>query len=115
MNYLKEKLPIIIGIIIFIALCVAAYYFLFIGTTIYYTKIDNTKIKAITGSDMKYEYTLDSYQENGKKKTLKFKTSRELREDAYLKIEYMQITGVHAWEEVKYNDLPSQVKAKYPN
>ncbi len=110
MKDIKEKLPLIIGIIVFIALCVVAYYFLFIGKTIYYTQIDNTKIQEITNSDMKYEYTLDCYKENGKKKTLKFKTSRQLRENAYLKIEYMKITGVHSWEEVQYKNLPKKVQ-----
>ena len=115
MEYIKERIPIIIGIIIFIALWVAAYYFLFIGTTIYYTQIDNTKIHEIKDSDMKYEYTIDCYKESGKKKTISFKTSRQLREDAYLKIEYMQVTGVHSWMEVEYDELPEKVQKKYSN
>lgn len=64
---------------------------------------------------MKYEYTLDCYKENGKKKTLRFKTSRELREDAFLIIEYMEITGVHSWSEVQYDELPKKVQSKYFN
>ena len=51
--------------------------------------------------------------ENGKIKELKFKTSRELRENAYLKLEVMLLTGVHSWEEVQYNELPDKVKANY--
>ncbi len=113
MEYIKEKLPLIIGIIVFLILCGIAYYYLFIGTTIYYTQIDNTKVKEITNSDMSYEYTLDCYKENGKKKLIKFKTSRELRESAFLKIEYMEITGVHQWEEVQYDELPEKVQDKY--
>ena len=114
MNYIKEKSPIIFGVLLFITLCVIAYYYLFIGVTIYYTQVDNTKIEAIQSDDnMKYQYTLVSYKENGKKKTLKFKTSRELREDAYLKIEYMAVSGVHAWAEVQYDELPMKVKDKY--
>ncbi len=113
MENMKEKLPVILGVIVFITLCVVAYYYLFIEMTIYYTQIDNTKIQEITGSDMKYEYTIDCYKENGKKKTLKFKTSRELREDAYLKIESMEVTGVHSWEEVQYDELPKMVQEKY--
>lgn len=50
--------------------------------------------------------------ENGKKKEIKFKTSRELREEAYLKLEVMA-TGVHAWEEVQYDELPDKVKTNY--
>lgn len=115
MEDIKEKLPIVIGVIVFIALCAVAYYFLFIKETVYYTQIDNSKIQEVTDSDMKYEYTLDCYQENGKKKTIKFKTSRELREDAYLIIEYMEIRGVHTWAEVQYDELPKKVQEKYSN
>lgn len=113
MEYLREKLPTIIGVLVFTILCVVAYYYLFIGKTIYYTQVDNTKIREISGSDMQYEYTIDCYKENGKKKTLKFKTSRELRQSAYLKIEYMELTGVHSWEEVEYDELPKKVQKTF--
>ena len=61
---------------------------------------------------MKYEYTLDCYNETGKKRELKFKTSRELKEDAFLKLE-VKTFGVHSWEEVQYNELPEKVQANY--
>ena len=61
---------------------------------------------------MKYEYTLDCYNENGKKKELKFKTSRELREDAYLLLE-VRVLGVHTWKEVQYSELPEKVQNQY--
>ena len=55
MESFKEKLPIIIAVIIVIALMVGAYYFLVIHKDLYYTQIDNTKIQEATGSgDMKY-------------------------------------------------------------
>ncbi len=55
---------------------------------IYYTKVDNSQITELSGSsDMKYEYDLSSYDESGKKRNLKFKTSRELKENAYLLLE----------------------------
>lgn len=60
---------------------------------------------------MKYEYTLDSYNKNGKKRSLDFKTSRLLKEGAYISLEVKSI-GVHKWEEVKYNDLPQKVQDK---
>lgn len=116
MECIKEKLPVVIGIIIFLILCGVAFYYLFIGQTVYYTQIDNTKIvEPDVPDDMKYEYTLDCYKENGKKKTLRFKTSRELREDAFLIIEYMEITGVHSWAKVQYDELPKKVQSKYFN
>ncbi len=113
MEYIKERLSLIIGIIIFILLCCISYYYLFIGKTIYYTQIDNTKIKELTNSDMKYEYSLDCYKENGNKKRIKFKASRQLREDAFLEIEYMEVTGVHSWKEIEYDKLPKKVQKKY--
>lgn len=76
--------------------------------------IDNTKIEKVSSDDdMKYKYTLKCYKENGKEKEITFKTSRELREDAYLKLEVRSIGGVNAWEEVQYNELPEKVKAVY--
>lgn len=76
--------------------------------------IDNTKIEKVSSNDdMKYKYTLKCYKENGKEKEITFKTSRELREDAYLKLEVRSIGGVNAWEEVQYNELPEKVKAVY--
>lgn len=108
---LKEKLPMFIGILIFIAICGLSYYTIFEKDYTYYTKIDNTKIKEISSSDnMKYEYNLTMYMENGISKDIKFKTSRELRSDAFLKVKYYIVTGVNKWEEIEYDNLPSKVK-----
>ncbi len=111
MENFKEKLPIIIIAIIAIALCGMLLYKMEFSEDIYYTQIDNTKIENVSSSDnMKYKYTLKCYKENGKEKEFTFKTSRELREDAYLKLEVRSISGVHSWEEVQYNELPEKVK-----
>ena len=101
----------IIAVIVAIALCGVAYYFLVYQQSNYYTQIDNSKIVSIpeTGG-MKYEYTLDFYSENGKKKEMKFRTSRELKEDSYLKLKVMVTRGVKSWEEVQVNELPDKVK-----
>lgn len=113
MESLKEKIPMIIAVIVAIAICVGAFYFLEGYEAVYYTQVDNTKIQAVSASDeMKYEYTLDCYNANGNKKELKFKTSRELREDAYLMLK-VRVIGVHTWEEVQYNELPEKVKTNY--
>ncbi len=114
MESLKEKIPFIIIAIIAIAICGIAIYKMEFGKYIYYTQIDNTKIEKVSSSDnMKYKYTLKCYKENGKEKELSFKTSRELREAAYLKLEVLPISGVHNWEEVQYNELPEKVKINY--
>lgn len=110
MEDIKEKIPMIIAVIVAITICVLGFYFLENYEKVYYTQIDNTKIQNISATDdMKYEYTLDSYNENGKKKEIKFKTSRELKEDAYLMLE-VRILGVHSWKEVQENELPEKVK-----
>lgn len=113
MENLKEKLPMGIAVIVAIAVCVVALYFFEDYKSVYYTQIDNTKIEKVSSSDdMKYEYTLDCYSEKGKKKELKFKTSRELKEDAFLKLE-LKTFGVHSWEEVQYDELPEKVQTNY--
>ena len=58
---------------------------LFYQESVYYTQIDNEKVKTLDSGDMRYEYSLEAYDKNGKSKTVTFKTSRELRDDAYLK------------------------------
>ena len=111
MEEFKEKLPIIIAVIIVIALLVGAYYFLVVHKDLYYTQIDNTKIEEISGTDdMKYQYTLTAYNKNGKEKEVQFKTSRELREGAYLELEVMQMRGVINWREVQIEELPDDVR-----
>lgn len=113
MENIKEKIPMIIITIIIIAVCIVGAYFIEGYEKVYYTQIDNNKVQTLSATDnMKYEYTLDCYDENGKKKELKFKTSRELREDAYLKLEVRSI-GVHSWEEIEENSLPNKVKVYY--
>ena len=105
MEDLKEKLPMVIAVIVAIVICVTGLYF--------FENYKSTKIEKVSSSDnMKYEYTLDCYNENGKKRELKFKTSRELKEDAFLKLE-VKTFGVHSWEEVQYNELPEKVQANY--
>ncbi len=114
MESFKEKLWLIIVVIIAVAICGVTLYMMEFGEDIYYTQIDNTKIERVSSSDnMKYQYTLKCYKENGKEKDITFKTSRELREDAYLKLEVKPISGVHSWEEVQYNELPEKVKTNY--
>ena len=74
MEDIKEKIPMIIAAIVAIAICVIGFYFLENYEAVYYTQIDNTKIQSISATDdMKYEYTLDSYNENGKKKEINLK------------------------------------------
>lgn len=113
MENVKDKLFMIISITIILTACALGYYFFECYESIYYTQIDNSKVTKLDVPDnMKYEYILSSYNEKGNKKEIKFKTSRELRENAYLKLE-VKALGVHAWEEVQENELPDKVREKY--
>ncbi len=114
MEDIKEKVPMIIAIIIAVLVCIGAFYFLEFQEEVYYTQIDNTKItKLVTTDNMKYQYKLFAYNEKGKKKEFIFKTSRELRDMAYLKLETKITVGVKQWEEVQYDELPEKVKVNY--
>lgn len=78
----------------------------------YYVQIDNSKISGIHNSDeMRFEYQLPSYNSEGKAKTITFKTTRELKDHAYLKL-LVKVTGVNRWEEVQADELPSGARAK---
>ena len=68
--------------------------------------------KQVINKMIEYKYTLECYNEKGKKKELKFKTSRELKEDAFLKLE-VKTLGVHSWKEVQYDELPKKVQTNY--
>ncbi len=76
----------------------------------YYTQVDNTKVKELV-ENKEYRYSLMSYNKNGKKKELSFKTSRKLKEDAYLKLTIRSL-GVHRWEEIDIKDIPSKAIEK---
>ena len=114
MEDLGQKIFMIVLAILVIGGCIFGYKV--ISTPVdYYTQIDNSKIQRVNANDeMKYEYTLKAYKEDGKEKEVKFKTSRELRDTAYLKLKVISISGVNKWEEVQYEELPEKVKAVYP-
>ncbi len=115
MTWLKEKIPVLIGILIFLVLCGGALYYFDNNYDYYYTQIDNDKVeKKNSHDDMNYVYTLDCYNDKGKRKSISFKTSRELRSEAFLKLKVIPVTGVNKWEEVTYDDLPEKVQEKYP-
>lgn len=110
---MKGKVFVVIGFTLIAICCVIGIlYRLENYEEIYFTKIDNAKVEKLSASDdMKYEYTLDCYNKKGKQKELNFKTSRELKEGAYILLEVRSL-GVHKWEEVSYSDLPQAVQEK---
>lgn len=113
MSNIKGKIGTGLAIIAGIALLVGTFIYFENYEAVYYTKIDNTKIeKNDISSEMQYTYTLECYNEFGQKKEYSFKTYKELREDAYLKLE-IRSAGVHTWEEIDETSLPEKVKEKY--
>lgn len=114
MQDMKDKLCLIALIIIFITLCGLAYYFLVYQTKEYYVQIDNTKVEYLTTTDnMKYKYVLTALDETGKEKQVEFKTTRELKEKAYLQLDVMAFRGVVSWNEVQREELPDKVRERY--
>lgn len=108
-----STLAIIFAIGAFIILCSLSYYLLLVRKDAYYSVIDNTRYKLT--EDNKYSYNLTSYNEHGKKKEIKFATTRELKEDAYIKLDVMFIRGVVSWEEVAYEEIPPSAQSRIPN
>ena len=113
MEDIKGKIFTGVGVVIVIAVFFLVFWLLFYQESTYYTQVDNTKVETLDSGDMRYEYTLDAYNKNGKEKEVTFKTSRELTEDAYLELEVMLTRGVKSWQEVQFDKLPYKVKEKY--
>lgn len=113
MENIKGKIFAGIGIVVVLAVFFIIFWLLFYQESTYYTRIDNTKVEQLSSGDMRYEYTLDAYNEKGNSKEVTFKTSRELKDDAYLKLDVMLTRGVKSWEEVQYDELPDKVQEQY--
>lgn len=116
---MKKKILIVLAVVL-VLVAGASFLYLCNGdhSTVYYTMVDNNRVKEQTAASSgagSYEYHLDTYDADGNMKSLSFKTSRELREGAYLKLEVMPVRGVISWEEVKYENLPEAIKSVYPN
>ena len=115
MDNAKGKMFTLVGIVLVIAVFFLVFWLLFYQESVYYTQIDNEKVQILDSGDMRYEYSLEAYDKNGKSKTVTFKTSRELRDDAYLKLDVMITRGVKTWEEIEFKDMPKNVQEQYNN
>lgn len=113
MESVRGKLMAGLGLVLVIIVFFVVFWLLFYQEGTYYTKVDNEKVQVLDSGDMRYEYTLDAYNKSGKAKEVTFKTSRELKDGAYLKLDIMMTRGVKAWKEVEFNDLPLKVQEKY--
>ena len=84
----------------------------------YYIKIDNACISENESSggvvnlesSEPYLYKLEAVNAAGDKTEIEFGASRELRQDAFLKLDLQPIRGVVGWSEVSEDSLPRKVE-----
>ena len=83
----------------------------------YYIKIDNACISENESSggvvnlesSEPYLYKLEAVNAAGDKTEIEFGASRELRQDAFLKLDLQPIRGVVGWSEISEDSLPPKV------
>ena len=83
----------------------------------YYVKIDNARISKNESSDgvinfrysEPYLYKLEAVNATGDKAEIEFGASRELHQDAFIKLDIQPFRGVVGWSEVSEDALPDDV------
>lgn len=109
-SVIKKAIVIVAVVAVFAGAAIGLRLVVDTGTaTSQYVQIDNAQAVR-DGSE--YQYALVAYDEAGGEHETAFKASRQLREDAYLRLEVMPIRGVVAWEEVPLNDIPKPARDK---
>ena len=118
---MKKKILFGIGVVFLIVICFGVFLLSGAGSTYYYSQIDNSKIEQTESAggvinfegSMDFSYTLRCYDEDGNEKDITFGTSRELKEDAFIRLTVMPIRGVLEWSEIQYDELPIAVQEQY--
>ena len=118
---MKKKILFGIGVVFLIVICFGIFLLSGAGSTYYYSQIDNSKIEQTESAggvinfegSMDFSYTLRCYDEDGNAKDITFGTSRELKEDAFIRLTVMPIRGVLEWSEIQYDELPIAVQEQY--
>lgn len=118
---MKKKILFGIGVVVLIAICFGFFLLSGAGSTYYYSQIDNSKIEQTESAggvinfkgSMDFSYTLRCYDEDGNAKDIIFGTSRELKEDAFIRLTVMPVRGVLEWSEIQYDELPIVVQEQY--
>ena len=76
----------------------------------YYVKIDNAHISENESSGGEpYLYKLEAVNAAGDKTEIEFGASRELHQNAFLKLDLQPIRGVVRWSEISEDSLPPKV------
>ncbi|GAA0375300.1 YxeA family protein [Bacillus horti] len=79
-----------------------------------HTDIEETRLDS--GEVVKrYWYELPAYDENGVKNMVEFSAARELRLDAYLMLYVKNENEVTSYDEVQWNEIPTQAQEKLDN
>ena len=118
---MKKKILFGIGVVFLIVICFGVFLLSGAGSTYYYSQIDNSKIEQTESAggvinfegSMDFSYTLRCYDEDGNEKDITFGTSRELKEDAFIRLTVMPVRGVLEWSEIQYDELPIAVQEQY--
>ncbi|MEA0553070.1 YxeA family protein [Lysinibacillus irui] len=118
-NMKKSILGISIGLIVIVAFSIFFYNPHKLipdnpeGKSRFYTMIGNDDNGEKLGDNQRYKYTLEAFDESGKKKILTFNSSKQLRKGAYLELYVASFRGVTYWQEIQLNELPEPIKSKY--
>ncbi len=106
---------VIVGLVAVLLFAASMTNLLLVGD--YYVRIDNACVfenepsggVINLGSSEPYLYELEAVNATGDKAEIKFGTSRELRQDAFIKLDLQPIRGVVGWSEVSKDALPTNV------
>ncbi|MDQ0216394.1 uncharacterized protein (TIGR01655 family) [Oikeobacillus pervagus] len=74
-----------------------------------FVKIDGSGEKVDVDT---FEYTLKGINEDGKETEVTFTASKQLRNEAYLKIDTKR-SYVKSWEEIQFNEIPATVREQF--
>lgn len=109
---MKKLLFVSIPILAVLVAFGVAYHFVFDTDTAahWYVQVDNARVQPHEQDADEYEYSLDAYDENGGEHDVEFKTTRQLRDGAYLELKTMPLRGVISWAEVQPDDMPDPAR-----
>ncbi|MGL4337703.1 MAG: YxeA family protein [Turicibacter sp.] len=84
----------------------------------YYVQITADGDDVAERENWNYFYELPAYNKKGKELQVEFYADKNLRKDAYLRVQVIdqsdtESNGIHSYEEVSESELPSKVKEKF--
>lgn len=111
---MRKMAGVFLSVLALVVIAAAVVFGSGVGTTDYYTQIDNARVEAIEPeAGMTHSYTLTCFSEDGESREITFRTERVLRAQAFLKLTVAPLRGVTGWEEVQRDELPAAVQLRY--